>query len=274
MNATFELSRDYYKEIFCEVSEYSRCDPHFHSNIEIVYMIEGELEVTINNQTAVLRPGWVSVANSYDIHTYRTPSYSKARIIIVPIDIVKSFKNLTKTANFASPFMENCELSHDIDFATSRLTQFNNTRNSLVAKGLIYFILGALVEKIGLKSRETPSHSDTLMKNILIYLENNYLNKLTRSDLAKHFGYSQNYLSRLFNSKLGCGINQYINVLRARHAASLIHDTNYSLTEIAYQSGFGSCRTFTRAFKEFYNITPSEYKQLTKNQTERKTNAP
>ncbi|HHW45997.1 MAG TPA: AraC family transcriptional regulator [Clostridiales bacterium] len=267
MNATFELSRDYYKDIFCVVSEYSRCDPHFHSNIEIVYMLEGEMEVTINNHTAVLRPGWVSIANSYDIHTYKTPHYSKARILIVPTDIVKSFNNLTKTVNFASPFMENCECSRDIDSATLRLTEFNNTRNSLVAKGLIYFVLGILIEKIGLKNRDEGSQSDTLMKNILIYLENNYLNRLTREDLAKHFGYSQNYLSRLFNSKLGCGMNQYINVLRARHAASLIHDTNLSLTEIAYQSGFGSCRTFTRAFKEFYNITPSEYKGLIKNQT-------
>lgn len=269
MNATFELSRDYYKDISCIVSEYSRCDPHFHSNIEIVYVIEGEMEATINNQTAVLRPGWVSIANSYDIHTYKTPHYSKARILIVPTDIIKSFNNITKTMNFASPFMECCQSSSDIDFATSRLTEFNNTRNSLVAKGLIYFILGVLMDKIGLISRQTDSHSDTLMRNILIYLENNYLNNLTRNDLARHFGYSENYLSRLFNSKLGCGINQYINTMRARHAASLIHDTNYSLTEIAYQSGFGSSRTFTRAFKEFYNITPSEYKRLIENQIQK-----
>lgn len=261
MNATFEIDRDYYKNIYCTVSEYSTCDPHFHSNIEIVYLMEGELDVTINGISKKLSAGCVSVSNSYDIHSYHTPSYSKSKILIIPTDIVKSFSTMSQTLTFAYPFLDVCEETEDIDHATDQLIHFNDTRDSMTAKGHIYVVLGTLISKLGFVNRLVESNSETLMRSILIYLEKNCLEHLTISDLAKEFGYNKSYLSRLFNSSLGCGFNQYINVLRARHAASLIQNTKNSLMEISYQSGFRSSRTFTRAFKEFYKMTPLEYKQ-------------
>lgn len=274
LDAVFEIDRDFYQNIFCVEWEQNRCDPHFHSNIEIVHVMQGELQSVINGVPKLLSAGCTCVTNSYDIHHYSTPEYSKVRLLIIPTDVVKSFSALSQTMNFSSPYLEPCEETKEINYALEKLLPFNNTHDSLIAKGYLYVILGILIKKIGLTDRSVKSSSESLMRNILVYLERNYLEHITIDSLAKHFGYNKDYLSRLFNANLNCGFNQYVNVLRSRHAAALIQNTKSNLMEIGYLSGFGSSRTFTRAFKDFYKITPLEYKQRCSQEPIQSSNQP
>lgn len=258
MKAFFELSRENDKLLYCMQKENDSCQPHFHANIEVNYVLKGEMEVTVNDTTRVITEGCVSIADSYDTHYYTTPKSSKSLMLIIPADI--SLSILPKDTTFASPFMEACPRSKIIADAFNKLLEFNGSQDSMIAKGYIYVVIGSLLEQIGLKPRNLGSNSADLMRNILIYLEKNYLKNLTVKNLAAHFGYHKDYLSRLINAKLGCGFNHYLNFLRARHAAALIRETDYSLTEISYKSGFQSFRTFSRAFQTFYEVTPYKYK--------------
>lgn len=232
--------------------------PHFHSNIEIVYVIDGEIEITINGNSRLLSKGCVSVANSYDIHAYNTPSDSKTLILIVPIDTVHSFNAKIHGKTFASPFLVPGDSSNEIHHALQYILRHKNSE-WLEVKGYLYVILGILIRELCLKSSAKTNNSN-LAREILMYLEHNYLNKITISSLAKHFGYNKDYLSRFFNSYLGYGFNKYLNVLRSRHAVQMIKQTNDSLTQIAYQSGFENYRTFNRAFTSVYNMTPSQFR--------------
>lgn len=259
MKAFFELSRENDKLLYCMRKENDACQPHFHANIEVTFVQEGEMEVTVNGTTQMLTKGCVSVADSYDTHNYHTPKNSKCLMLIIPADI--SLSILPKDTTFAGPYMKAGQRSETIHDALLRLMEFDGSKDSMVAKGYIYVVIGCLIEQIGLSPRNLGSNSADLMRNILIYLEKNYLNHLTVKDLAVHFGYHKDYLSRLINSKLGCGFNYYLNFLRSRHAAALIRETNDSLTEISYKSGFQSFRTFSRAFQSFYDVTPYEYKR-------------
>lgn len=261
MNAFFELSRENDNLLFCVNSSNNGCHPHFHANIEIVLILKGEMEITINQEKQVLTEGCVSVANSYDIHSYHTPERSESILLIIPANTAQSFHSISRTMTFQKSFMGLCSRSGDIRDAMTHLLEFNGTSDSMISKGYIYVVLGILTEQLGLISREAGSGSAQAMRNILIYLERNYLNPITIGDLAKQFGYHKDYLSRLINSNLGCGFNHYLNVLRARHAARLIRETSDSLIEISFKSGFCSSRTFNRAFQSFYQVTPLEYKR-------------
>jgi AraC-like DNA-binding protein len=236
-------------------------DSHFHSNLEIVYVLEGEIEVGVNNFTALLTSGCVSIANSYDVHRYRTPSHSKSITLIIPTDMINSFLVLSQSLTFKTPFMMKGCRSQAILDTIFKLEEFNTINNSIIVKGYLYVILGLLVEQLGLEQRSKSSVSIGPIREILFYLEKNYLNDINISNLAKRFGYNKDYLSRLFNSTLGCGFMRYINVLRARHAAQLIRNTNINISDIAYQSGFNNLRTFDRAFKYLYKVTPLTYKK-------------
>lgn len=264
MDAYFELSRDYDNLFYCLPWLDNAVDPHFHSNLEIVYVHEGEIEITINNETKLLTPGCTSLANSFDVHSHHTPRHSRVTVLLIPMDMTSQFRHLLQTRQFRSAFLTDPEAGQEVGHAIERLRLYNATSNSMAAVGYIYTILGLFADYVGMVRREQTEDSATLVRQVLVYLEQHYLEPLTIEEVAKQHGYNRYYFSRLFNARIGCGFNQHLNNLRARHAARLIRTTDSSLEDICFQSGFGSVRTFTRAFQSFYQLTPAAYKRQKK----------
>lgn len=81
------------------------------------------------------------------------------------------------------------------------------------------------------------------------------------SRMAKDLGYSQFALSRVFSSVFHTNFNQYLNDLRLNCALGLLKNTSLPVTELAMNAGFTSLRTFNRAFKERFHMSPREYRK-------------
>lgn len=260
MSAYFEISResDSKIHIFRVMDNY--CEPHFHSNIELVYVVSGKMNININGQIKSMTGGCISVANSYDIHSYTNIENSDSIVMIIPVELVNSYIAAIRSKVFSSSFIESCENTKNIFNVMEKLLQARDSSNELVSKGAAYYILGLLCDCVELIDKPAVSSTD-LARKILVYLQQNYLNSLSIETLARHFGYNKDYLSKFFNSYLGCGFNSYMNALRSRHAAQLISSGKSDLTDIAFMSGFGNYRTFNRAFLQSYSITPSDYKK-------------
>lgn len=97
----------------------------------------------------------------------------------------------------------------------------------------------------------------------IIVSEKLYLNpELTISILAKEVGTNRTYLSRFFSEEKQSNFRDYINVLRADHAMTLlISNKQYTLADIAMLSGFGSVRALNRAFLKNHGKLPSQLRK-------------
>ncbi len=84
---------------------------------------------------------------------------------------------------------------------------------------------------------------------------------LTLSELADMLGYSECYVSRKFRELSGMQFRDYLRYRKLAFALKELRDTEKGILEIALQYGFSSHEAFTRAFKEAYDITPSQYRQ-------------
>lgn len=84
---------------------------------------------------------------------------------------------------------------------------------------------------------------------------------LTLRALSQEFGYSEFYFSRRFREISGMQFRDYLRQRKLAFALKQIRDTSDSVLDIALDYGFSSNEAFTRAFKEAYGITPSEYRQ-------------
>ena len=261
LQAYFEISRDHENTYAIMPRHDNFCPPHFHSNIEVVYVEDGELEVTINKQTRRMTRGYASIANSYDVHTYQTIGHSDTRILIIPVDLVSRFERTMQSKCFSSAFLTPGPCTDEISRIIDRLEERPLPPGSLVTLGYLYTILGLFTENLELVPMRFDTGTTSLIRHILFYLERHYLEPVTLDDLAKACGYNKCYISRLFNTTLGCGFNRYVNILRVRHAAQLIRTTDDSLEEIAYQSGFQNVRNLNRYFQIFYSTTPMQYKK-------------
>lgn len=85
--------------------------------------------------------------------------------------------------------------------------------------------------------------------------------ELTLKHLSSKLGYSEFYISRKFKEISGMQFRDYLRYRRLAFALKEVHDTENGILDIAINYGFSSHEAFTRAFKEAYGITPSEYRR-------------
>ena len=92
-------------------------------------------------------------------------------------------------------------------------------------------------------------------------MNNHATEKITREEVAKAAGIHPTTLSNFFSKYSYSNFNTLLNQMRCSYAISAMRrDKKLSFSEIAYASGFGSIRSFNRAFLELYNMTPTEFK--------------
>ncbi len=84
---------------------------------------------------------------------------------------------------------------------------------------------------------------------------------LTLSYLSDNFGYSEFYITRKFKEISGMKFRDYLRNRRLAFALKEVRDTENGILDIALNYGFSSNEAFTRAFKEIYGVTPSEYRK-------------
>jgi len=99
------------------------------------------------------------------------------------------------------------------------------------------------------------------IKEILDFLKNNLYGKLTVADIATHLGKSESAVKQQFSNYLDGGIIKYYNSLKIKEARRLIREGKYNMTQIAEMLCFDNPQYFSKCFKTFTNMTPSEYKR-------------
>lgn len=112
--------------------------------------------------------------------------------------------------------------------------------------------------------REKSIYSRRL-ERLWAYIEECYAEPEIRlKDAATHSGTSPDHLNRLLRRFASTTFHHLLSRYRIEKCLKLIHEKNYTLTEIYSRCGFNSATTFDRQFKKWVGCLPSEYKkQLT-----------
>ncbi len=91
------------------------------------------------------------------------------------------------------------------------------------------------------------------------YVENNITDPdLNIVEVAQYMGLSRSQLYRKMKSITEYSPNEFVRILRLKYAARMI-TSGTQIAEIAYKSGFSSASYFTKCFKEFYKVSPTEF---------------
>jgi AraC family transcriptional regulator len=101
-------------------------------------------------------------------------------------------------------------------------------------------------------------HAWEAIENTLNIIEENLSEELTIETLANAVGLSPFYFQRLFGRLVKKPVNEYIKLRRLAQASKTLIDSEKRIMDIAYEYGFSSHASFTRAFTEAYGITPEE----------------
>lgn len=256
MKAGFGLKREMNNKLFYNDVKNDNGVFHFHSQIELYFITDGEMEVSINDQRRILKKGEMSVALSFDAHGYKTLEYSRSSYLIIPTYLCEEFLLATKDKTAESPFICDTETVKII------YNYFNELRkdglNEIEKLGYIYVILGIVMKHISLKNKSFALDA-SLASQILLYINENYKENISSSSIAKHFGYTQNYISKLFRSVFNFTLSKYITLVRLQKTVMLMREKKYNVSYCAMESGFNSVRTFYRSFYSEFGCSPKDY---------------
>lgn len=100
-----------------------------------------------------------------------------------------------------------------------------------------------------------------LVRRAVAFIQQHYASDLTRQDIARHVGLSEDYLSACFREELGLTPIAYLNRYRIKRAKELLRQTDWPIAEIARQVGFTSLSYFSRLFRRETGMAPSEYRR-------------
>lgn len=228
----------------------------FHSQIELYFVDEGEMEAWINDQHCILQAGEMSVSLSFDGHAYRTPEYSRSSVLIIPPYLCEEFITATKGKKSTAPFIVDKAAVREIKACYERIKEPH--RNAVERLGYIYVILGIVMDHI-FPEGAGDAHDLSVSARLLLYINENFKNGITPAQIAAHFGYSQSYLSRYFKSCFQITLIKYLTIIKLKNAIMLMHEQRHSVTYCALESGFASMRTFYNAFLKEFGCSPKEY---------------
>ncbi|GIO29565.1 MULTISPECIES: AraC family transcriptional regulator [Paenibacillus] len=134
---------------------------------------------------------------------------------------------------------------------------------SLCLKGLMYQVLSLLISSAGLTDAHpspaaTPKSKASLWTE---YIEWHAAEGITVQQVAEYAGLNRTYFSTQFTRSVGMTPAEYIAMVKMDKAKQMLLGTSAAVTEIAYSLGYPTLFAFTRAFKNYCSMSPSQYRK-------------
>ncbi len=107
-----------------------------------------------------------------------------------------------------------------------------------------------------------------IISETIKYVNGNYMNKISLKKIADTLHINPSYLSMHFNKEMSQCFTDFVNEVRIKNSKDLLATTTLSLLEISIDSGFEEQSYFTKVFKKFTGITPSQYRKKTRTTVE------
>ena len=241
-------------------------DKHWHRSVEIFAVFEGEMDFYLTDECLPLLSGEFILVNSNEIHSINVPNPNKTVVIQMPLKTFEDYFTGEQFIRFSHS--SRAQDSKILELVQEMFETYEKKEcgYEMKVKGLYFMILYLLVTEY----RELEVTDDQLKRNrkldrlsmITTYIKENYASELTLEDLAKIFGYSPYYLSKMFQKYAGINYKAYLQSVRVENAYKEMANSDHTISEVAMNNGFPSSKAFAKAFSKKYGLLPSEYRKL------------
>lgn len=237
-------------------------DAHWHRDIEIIFVLKGSTDIKIDGNIFHLDEDDLVVINSNSIHQLK----SKTNCTAVSLKINPDGLSCGDTYFDCNSSTDNDKgRYYSLKSSVAYLVKENCSKDvtddyfNLASAYNILHILEAHFK--GDKANAPTQKYADRVNRIINYIETNYKDAITLTQLAEHEHLSVPYLSSFFDKYFGVNFTTYYNDVRMRHAVNQLLSSGDSIENIAYDNGFTDPRSFVNLFKKKYDTLPSLYRK-------------
>lgn len=241
-----------------------RRDRHWHRSVEIFAVCGGELEFHIDDRLWKLKAGEFMIVNSNEIHSVDAPLPNETVVLQIPLKLFENYFTGEQFVWFSHEPGRRDERFMELVRELYEVYSEKRCGYDMKVNSIFYHIMYLLVKdyRITEVDQEHMRRNRNLnrLSRITSYMKENYTGDLSLEEVARVFGYSPTYLSRMFQKYAGITFKNYLQSIRLEYALKDLDSGGYSITEVAMRNGFSESKALARAFRKKYGMLPSEYR--------------
>lgn len=248
---------------------------HFHQDIELLYVLEGTMDVTIGEQVTHMEPEDVLVVNANKRHQLKGSGdilYVRFSILYQMVsDVFRSMDVIFWCDSTRGQSERYNQLRDTLKILLNHYLETRGNSANFGHIGLCYRVLDILsmyflVQASDKENLDDKEKFEERIQQINNYIRANYNQPISLKELADKLYLSNGYLSRFFKRNYGMSFAEYLTNIRLYHAVDELLYTSTPITRIAYDNGFANVAIFNKAFKKAYGETPSSLRKRSKEQ--------
>lgn len=268
-----------YTTYLCSIPlDFSSVPLHWHEELEIIYIKKGRGQIMVDLENHPVSAGTLVLILPRQLHAigqYEDFSMEYENIIFHP-DILLSkksddcssdfllplFTNMISLPTLITPDLPNYEkIAKCIDEADEICKTYPKAFQFAIKSQLFsfFFLLFSTCANMAILPKNKRSLDK--MKQIMKYIECNYMEKITIADIASEIGVSSSHFMKFFKNTMGTSFINYLNEYRLAMASRLLLSSDASVLDVANEVGFDNLSYFNRLFKKKFGLAPTNYRK-------------
>lgn len=242
--------------------------PHWHTAIELIYVLNGTGSVTFDGKEYITRAGQFLVVDSNRIHEMKCAEVSMMIIIQFSRKRMKNYvKEIEKISLSCSEealvqgkekeYQSICDLLKRL----APLYIRQPVGYQLESQAIAMEVLFELLNHFGDEKDGMAAEKENILRRlgeITDYIEEHHTEPIPLEEIASYFFLSREYFSRFFKKNMGVSFTRYVNQVRLLHIYYDICNTDEKIMDLTEKHGFHNYKLFNRMFHEIYGCTPRE----------------
>ena len=250
---------------------------HWHDDLEFIAVLSGRMRYNVNGAVVLLRAGEGIFVNTRQLHfgfADDGPDRDCRFLCLLlhpslagPLPYLMEKYGAAILQNAAMPYVllqSGVPWQQEILCAVRAVWRAKGSAAApLETVGLFYHMLAQLYEHRPADAKPANGLNPHVaaLRRMIGYVQEHYAEKITLSELAAAGGVCKSNCCRIFSEHLGKSFGRYLTEYRLNKSLALLRNTDKTVTEIAYQTGFSGASYFTEQFTKSMGMTPTRYRK-------------
>jgi len=229
---------------------------HWHEFYKIEYFIDGQGMVLINQKPYDICPGVLLFVTPLDF--VEIPHCTGGRVIDLGFSDILLYPDVLTT-------LSSCVVLTDYQphllFQLQKELKKWDRRSAFMVQHLLNCLVIDIIRQIPeSKQNAAGSTRGLIIRKAVRFINEHFHERLTLQDVSRHVGLSANYFSFLFRQKMGMTFKAYLTSQRLKYAGNELALSELPISDICFAAGFNNYAHFSRIFRKYYYMSPSEYR--------------
>lgn len=248
---------------------------HWHDDIELIAILEGEMKCNVNGEVIPLRKGEGVLVNARQMHFCFSDLKARCECICILFHPMLLCAVPAYEQDFVMPVIHNSSapfvfLDPHVHWQRAILEQiyamerFKGQKAApLKAQSSFSLIWSILYENIPQEAHmpRTRSNDLTAVRNMAGFIQKNYTRKISLKEIALSGAVGQSKCCKLFAKYFGQTPNAYLNQYRLNKSLEYLRGGDLSITETALSVGFGGASYYTEVFRKCFGESPTAFRK-------------